>query len=77
MKGYQIWEKCSELVDEFDSNETRVIKHYPYTSIFLNKEQAQTKLEELYSKPLPWRGNPISCYSETLEFYIKEVNIIE
>jgi len=75
MKAYQIWEKCSELVDEFDPNETRVEKNYPYSNIYLDKEKAQKKLDELNNKPLPWRGDPISCYSETLKFYIKEVNI--
>lgn len=75
MKAYQIWKKCGELVDEFDPNETRVEKNYPYSDIYLDKEKAQKKLGELNSKPLPWRGDPISCYSETLKFYIKEVNI--
>lgn len=75
MKAYQIWKKCSELVDEFDPNETRVEKNYPYSDIYLDKEKSQEKLDELNSKSLSWCGSPISCYSETLKFYIKEVNI--
>ena len=75
MKGYQIWEKCSELVDEFDPDETRIEKNYPYSDIYLDKEKVQERLDELNSKPLPYRGNPISCYSKTLKFYIKTVNI--
>lgn len=76
MIGYQIWQKCSELVDEFDTNNTRVTKYYPYTDIYLNKDKAQKKLDELNSKPKPWRGNPFACYSETLDFYIREITII-
>ena len=75
MTGYQIWQRCSELVDDFDPDETRVIKCYPYTDIYLNKDEADKKLEELNAGPKPWHGDPISCYSETLEFYIKPVNI--
>lgn len=76
MVGYQIWQRCSELVDEFDPDETRVEKCYPYTNIYLNEDEANKKLKELNSKPLPYHGNPISCYSKTLEFYIKTVNIV-
>ena len=75
MIGYQIWEKCSELVDEFDPDETRVIKHYPYSDIYLDENKANKKLIELNSKPMPHQGNPIECYSEIIEFYIKPVNI--
>lgn len=77
MIGYQIWEECSELLDEFDPNETRVEKNYPYSKIYLDKEKAQDKLDELNSKLLSWRGSPISCYSRTLRYYIKQISIIE
>ena len=75
MLGYQIWQKCSELVDEFDPDEIRVIKCYPYTDIYLNKDEADKKLKELNEGPKPYSGNPIQCYSETLEFYMRTVNI--
>ena len=75
MLGYQIWQKCSELVDEFDPDETRVIKYYPYSDIYLNEDEANKKLKEINEGPKPYYGNPICCYSETLEFFIKPVNI--
>ena len=75
MIGYQIQKECSELVDEFDPNEKRVIKHYPYSDIYLEENKVKEKLEELNSKPMPSSGSPISCYSKTLRYYIKHVNI--
>ena len=75
MVGYQIWQRCSELVDDYDPDESRVEKYYPYSDIYLNEDDANKKLEELNSKPLPWYGNPFSCYSKTLEFYIRKMNI--
>lgn len=75
MIGYQIWQRCSELVDEYDPDETRVEKCYPYTDIYLNEDEAKQKLKELNEDPKPYSGNPIQCYSETLEFYMRTVNI--
>lgn len=76
MTGYQIWERCSELLDEFDPDETRVEKCYPYTDIYLDKNKAEARLKELNEGPKPRHGNPINCYSYTIEFYIKTLNII-
>ena len=75
MTGYQIWQKCSELVDEFDPNETRVIKCYPYSDVYLDKDEANQKLKELNEGQKPYCGNPIVCISETLEFYIRPISI--
>lgn len=74
MKGYRIYEKRRELVAEFDPDEITVINNYPVSDIFLRYEKA----EEEMNKMVPhYYGNPISCYSEGIGFYIEEVNIYE
>ena len=73
MKGYRIYEKRRELVDEFDPDETTVVKVYPVSDIFLSYERAKEEMSKM--KP-HYYGNPISCYSEGIGFYIEEVNII-
>ena len=72
MKGYRIYEKRRELVDEFDPSETKIVNNYPVSDIFLSYESAEEEMSKM--KP-HYDGNPISCYSEGIGFYIQEVNI--
>ena len=76
MIGYQIWKECSALVNEYDPDETRVTIHYPCSDVYLDENKANEKLTELNVKPLPSSSSPISCYSKTLQYYIKRINII-
>ena len=72
MKGYRIYEKRSELVDEYDPDESRIIKNYPVSDIYLTYKEAENEMSNM--KPY-YLGNPINCWSKGIGFYIEMVNI--
>ena len=77
MTGYQIYETISVLVDEFDPDEIRVNKDVPASLVYLDEEECKEELERLKTKEQEYNGNPISCYSYSRGYYIKQVTIKE
>lgn len=77
MMGFQIYERRSVLVDDFDPDEMRVDKDVPVSLVYLDEEECKEELERLKTKEQEYNGNPISCYSYSKGYYIKPVTIKE
>lgn len=77
MMGFQIYERRSVLVDDFDPDETRVTKEFPVSPVYLSEDKAKEEMKRLESVPERYHGDPISCYSYSEGYHIVPVGIVE